>query len=121
MIEGFDEDVAEELRARARNYLEQRDRELNERRVELGVEDEMATIEGLNAAMVVTLGENGIKTRDDLADLAADELQELFEGPAALSEDAANAIIMAARAHWFADDPAPEAEAGEQTETAPTA
>ena len=110
MIEGFDEDVAEELRARARNYLEQRDAELNKRRVELGVEDDLAGVEGVSPAMLVTLGENGIKTRDDLADLATDELQDLFESEP-LSDEAANAAIMAARAHWFEDEEV--AESGE--------
>ncbi|MEK9752018.1 MAG: transcription termination factor NusA, partial [Rhodospirillaceae bacterium] len=115
-IEGFDEDVAEELRARARNYLERRDQEFNQRRVELGVEDDLASLEGLTPGMLVTLGENGIKSRDDLGDLATDELQDLIKSPP-LGEDAANAIIMAARAHWFADDPAPEADAAAETET----
>jgi len=120
MIEGFDEDVAEELRARARNYLEQRDAELNARRVELGVDDDLAGVEGVSPSMLVVLGENGIKTRDDLADLATDELQELFETEP-LSDEAANAVIMAARAHWFEDDePAPaEAEAEADAETTP--
>ncbi len=117
IIEGFDEDVAEELRARARTYLERRDQELNQRRVELGVEDDLATLEGLTPAMLVTLGESGIKSRDDLADLATDELQELFV-QAPISEDVANGLIMAARAHWFADDPVPVDEAsGDDAET----
>jgi N utilization substance protein A len=118
MIEGFDEDVAEELRARARNYLEQRDAELNARRVELGVDDDLAGVEGVTPAMLVVLGENGIKTRDDLADLATDELQELFTTEP-LSDEAANAVIMAARAHWFEDEEPAEAEADAETETAP--
>jgi N utilization substance protein A len=122
MIEGFDEDVAEELRARARNYLEQRDAELNQRRVELGVEDELSEVEGVTPSMLVVLGENGIKSRDDLADLAADELQELFEADTP-SDEAANAVIMAARAHWFEDEEPAEAtdetEAEAETETAP--
>jgi N utilization substance protein A len=48
----------------------------------------------------VTLGEKGVKTLDDLADLAGDELVEML-GADALTEEAANEIIMAARAHWF--------------------
>ena len=54
--------------------------------------------------MIVTLGEAGIKTRDDLADLASDELcasEDGFLRGYQLSEDDANQIIMAARAHWF--------------------
>jgi N utilization substance protein A len=57
-------------------------------------------MEPLNANMLVKLGENGIKTRDDLADLASDELVEML-GDEAPSEDEAGQIIMAARAHWF--------------------
>jgi len=53
--------------------------------------------------MLVTLGEKGIKTLDDLADLAGDELMELL-GKDSLSADEANAVIMAARAHWFEDE-----------------
>jgi len=117
VIEGFDEDVAEELRARARNHLENRDVEYNKRRVELGVEDELAGVEGVTPSMLVTLGENEIKTRDDLADLATDELQELITLEP-LSDDAANAIIMAARAHWFEDEePAEEAEPTTEAES----
>ena len=103
VIEGFDEDVAEELRARARTFLQARDEELNRRRVELGVEDDLTDVEGVSATMVVKLGENNIKTRDDLADLAGDELLDILEGET-ISLDQANTIIMAARAHWFMDD-----------------
>ena len=97
--------MAEELRVRARSFLQARDEELTRRRIELGVEDDLADVEGVSAAMVVKLGENDIKTRDDLADLAGDELLEILEGEA-MSSDQANNIIMAARAHWFADDDA---------------
>src|SRR5262247_2592742 len=73
-IEGFDEDVARELRDRARNYLQEQNEKMNSRRRELGVDDALATIEGLTPAMLVTLGEHGIKTLDDLADLSSGEL-----------------------------------------------
>jgi len=60
--------------------------------------------------MLVTLGEKGVKTIDDLADLAGDELVEIL-GADAIEEDAANEIIMAARAHWFGEEAAaPEGE-----------
>ncbi|HZF34247.1 MAG TPA: transcription termination factor NusA [Candidatus Angelobacter sp.] len=105
-IEGFDEDVARELRERARVFLQEQNEKLSARRRELGVDDALATIEGLTPAMLVTLGENGIKTRDDLADLSSDELIDPQDGilrGTSLSSADANAIIMAARAHWFAD------------------
>lgn len=102
-IEGFDEDVANELKARAQNYLEAREEEADKRRRELGVDDDLLEIEGMNPVLAAALGENEVKTRDDLADLAGDELLEI--APAGtLDETSANAIIMAARAHWFADE-----------------
>jgi N utilization substance protein A len=117
-IEGFDEEVAEELRARARTHLEEVDRKNEEQRRELGVSDELAAIEGMTAVMLVALGENGIKTLDDLGDLASDELIEIL-GELAPSPAEADAIIMAARAHWFDDEPEP-APAGEELAPAAT-
>ena len=70
---------------------------------ELGVTDAVSGLNGVRPAMVVALGENNVKTLDDLADLASDELRELV-GEANLSADEAIDIIMAARAHWFDDD-----------------
>ena len=113
-IEGFDEDVATELQQRARNYLASRDEVLDTKRKELGVADDVGTLEGVNAAMLIIFGENEVKTRDDLGDLAGDELLDMV-GSEISGLDQANEIIMAARAHWFddeetkADDVAPEA------------
>ena len=122
-IEGFDEEVAEELRARAETWLEEQERQLDAKRAEMGVSDEIAAIEGLTASMLVKLGEAAepygpIKTLDDLGDLASDELIEIL-GEEAPSEEEANAIIMAARAHWFGDDdaPAPDVSEAETPET----
>jgi N utilization substance protein A len=99
-IEGFDENVAAELQRRADNFLTRQANELEEKRVELGVSDEIAAIEALSAKDLIALGEKGVKTLDDLADLAGDELVEIV-GAEAMSEEQANEIIMAARAHWF--------------------
>jgi N utilization substance protein A len=99
-IEGFDEDVATELKNRALAWIEAEAERLNARRRELGVADEVAAIDKLTPAMLVALGEKGVKTLDDLADLASDELIEIL-GPDAMDEETANAIIMAARQHWF--------------------
>ncbi|MEI8394637.1 MAG: transcription termination factor NusA [Rhodospirillaceae bacterium] len=102
-IEGFDADVADEIKERARVWLENQDAIYTERRQALGVEDEVAEVTGFAPALLVKLGENGVKTLDDLADLAGDELTDLLgkDGP---SKDDANEIIMAARAHWFTDE-----------------
>jgi len=77
-IEGFDDDVAEELRARARTFLEGLDEQQEDKRKELGVTDEVAGVEGILPGHLVSLGENGIKTLDDLGDLASDELMKSF-------------------------------------------
>jgi N utilization substance protein A len=113
-IQGFDEETAQELRNRARAYLQEQNERLSARRRELGVDDALATIEGLTPAMLVTLGENGIKTLDDLADLSSGELVDKSDGilrESGLSEADANNIIMAARAHWFEGE---QAAAGEE-------
>jgi N utilization substance protein A len=78
-IEGFDEETALELQARARDFLEREAAEQNAKRVELGVEDGMLDIPGLTLPMAVALGEAGVKTVEDLADLATDELRGGFE------------------------------------------
>ena len=108
-IEGFDEAIATELKRRGMAFLELKDAEFETKRVEMGVEDSIAEIGTFTSAMLVTLGEAGIKTLDDLADLAADELIEIL-GSELMDEETANAVIMAARAHWF--DEEGEAQAG---------
>ena len=118
-IEGFDDELAQELQSRAQEALERREAAAREERRSLGVEDALAEIPHLTEAMLVTLGKAGIKTLDDLADLATDELiakkrvdprrrrdagAEEKGGVLAeygLSEEQGNEIIMAARAHWF--------------------
>jgi N utilization substance protein A len=102
-IEGFDENVAAELIRRAEAYLARRNDELTERRQALGVGEDVAAIEQLTPSMLVALGEKGVKTLDDLADLASDELVEIL-GADVMDEAVANEVIMAARAHWFADE-----------------
>ncbi len=142
-IEGLDEEIATELQSRAVEALEKREEAARERRRELGVEDVLADMPYLTEQMLVTLGEAGIKTLDDLADLATDELIEKKrveprrrdQAPSKRSEDKGgvlgeygfteeqgNEIIMAARAHWFEDeDDSPEpagadAESGEDAD-----
>ncbi len=73
-IEGFDEDTANEIQTRAREYLQKQEAERDARRRELGVADDLAKVEGVTTSMLVAFGENGIKTVEDLADCATDEL-----------------------------------------------
>lgn len=102
-IEGFDEDVANELQKRARDYLEEQEKTDTEHYKELGVSEELAVLSGLTPKMLTILGENKIKTLDDFADLAGDEVVEMLVG-CELTLDEANDLIMEARAHWFEDD-----------------
>jgi N utilization substance protein A len=138
-IEGFDEELAEELQSRAQEALERREAAAREERRGLGVEDALADMPHLTEAMLVTLGKAGIKTLDDLADLATDELiakkrasdrrknREAAEDKGGvlaeygLSEEQGNEIIMAARAHWFEDEgPETGSETGEVADAAET-
>ena len=104
-IEGFDETVAEELIRRAEGFINRREDALAEKHQALGVTEDLIALEVFSNQMLVSLGEKGIKTLDELADLAGDELVEIL-GADGMDEQAANEIIMAARAHWF------EGEAG---------
>jgi N utilization substance protein A len=146
-IEGFDEDLGQELQSRAQEALDRREAANREERIALGVEDALIDMPYLTEAMLVTLGKAGIKTLDDLADLATDELVEKKrveprrrneDAPKrpepkggilaeyGLSDEQGNEIIMAARQHWFADDEAPaaaeaaddDADAADAAETA---
>ncbi|WP_339764097.1 transcription termination factor NusA [uncultured Hoeflea sp.] len=73
-IEGFDEETANELQTRAREYLDKVEAELDDKRKELGVEDELRSIPGITTAMMVALGGDGIKTVEDFAGCAVDDL-----------------------------------------------
>jgi transcription termination/antitermination protein NusA len=73
-IEGFDEDTATEIRSRALGYLERIETELDAKRIALGVSDDLRQIDGITSAMLVALGENDIKSIEDLAGCATDDL-----------------------------------------------
>src|SRR5215469_10763349 len=78
-IEGFDEDTAEEIQARARDYLDKIAAEYDGKRRELGVDDALLEIEGVTLPMAVALGEGDVKTVEDLAGLVPDDLRGWFE------------------------------------------
>ncbi len=116
-IEGFDQDIAEELSVRARGFLEQQEEELSGRAAELGMNEDIYKVDGVSASLLVTLGENGIKTRDDLADLSGEELIELVSSSShkgRITGLQANDIIMAARAHWFLGEHGAESDAKDE-------
>jgi N utilization substance protein A len=73
-IEGFDENTAAEIQTRAREHLEKIEAELDAKRKALGVGDELAEVPGVTTAMLVAFGENKIRTVEDLADCATDDL-----------------------------------------------
>ena len=73
-IEGFDDETAEELQARAREFMERQEAALDEERKTLGVADELRSIDGLTTEMLVALGKDDIKTLEDFAGCAADDL-----------------------------------------------
>lgn len=99
-VEGFDEELAQELQRRANDFLEAEARAADEKRVEMGVEDALADVEGLTPQMLVTLGEEQVKTLEDFAGCAADELTSKEDGilrSFPLTEIEASAMIMSAR------------------------
>jgi N utilization substance protein A len=102
-IDGFDEDLAQELQNRAKAFVEKRNKEFIEKTKTLGVDDSLKTISGLDQEMILNLAEQGVKNLDDLADLASDELIDIL-GEGVITEAEANRIIMAAREHWFKDE-----------------
>lgn len=110
-IEGFTEDVAIELQNRAITWLEEVEKKLQAQQKELGIQPDLAAFEGLTTQQVVKLGEAGVKSKDDLADLAADELVEIIGAEMSMME--ANELIMAARADWFKDEDAAQTEAAQ--------
>ena len=124
-IEGFDEDTAEEIQARARDFLDKEAAEYDAKRKALGVEDALLEIEGVTLPISVALGEGEVKTVEDLAGLVPDDLRGFFESKGGervrepgilesfnLSSDDAEALIMRARVAmgWIEPEPEPEPE-----------
>ena len=106
-IEGFDEEISQELQNRAITYLDQREIRAHEECTKMGLSQDVMDIDGLTSEMMLKLAKNGVKSLDDFADLAGDELLDIV-GKSALSLDRANAMIMAARSHWFTDEQNPK-------------
>ncbi|HPD83195.1 MAG: transcription termination factor NusA [Alphaproteobacteria bacterium] len=102
-IEGFDEEIGQALIDRAQNWLDEQIKILETKGSELGIKDDLMNFEGLTPEIIIKLGENNVKSRDDLADLATDELVEILGEDTIKSRDA-EALIMKAREHWFAEE-----------------
>ncbi|HXV30512.1 MAG TPA: transcription termination factor NusA [Sinorhizobium sp.] len=134
-IDGFDDETATEIQTRAREYLEKIEAEMDAKRKELGVSDELRQIEGLTSQMLVALGEEGIKTVEDFAGCAADDLvgwserkdgeTKRFEGLFSkfdVTREEAETMIVQARlaAGWITEEDlaSEEGEADEPVEVA---
>ncbi len=102
-IQGFDEEVAAELINRANNYLDEQEAKLKEQSEKLGIQQDLLEMNGLTADQIIKLGEAGVKSKDDFADLATDELIEIL-GEGSMSNKTAESLIMKARESWFADE-----------------
>ncbi|MEQ8327583.1 MAG: transcription termination factor NusA [Parvibaculum sp.] len=130
-IEGFDEDTAQEIQSRALEYIDRQNAEYDEKRRELGVADEVGEVEGVTPKMLVAFGENDVKSVEDLAGCATDDLvgwnetvngerkhqQGILEG-FDVSADDANDLIMKARlkAGWITEADLAPAEEDEEAE-----
>jgi len=123
-IEGLNDEIADELQARARDFLDKQAAELEAKRVALGVQDDVKGVPGLTAQMLVTLGEKGVKTLEDFAGFTGDDLRGWFETKNGervrepgvlekfeLTQEQADALILNARiaAGWIEAPPEPEA------------
>ena len=132
-LEGFSEELAEELQSRARTYLEELAEKMDNERRELGVEDDLLTVPGVTLPMAILLGKGGVKSLEDLADAASDELRGWFEtkngervrhpgilDSLSLSQEDADALIINARvtAGWIEAPEVEEVEESEEGETA---
>lgn len=134
-IEGFDEQTAEEIQARAAEYLERREAELVKKCRDLGVAEDLASVNGLTTVMLVALGEKGVKTIEDLADCATDDLigwaekrdgavqrhKGFLDGFDVSRQDAEQMILDArVKAGWIEAEPEvePEAEIDAEAEAA---
>jgi transcription termination/antitermination protein NusA len=134
-VEGFDDETAQELQQRALEFIESRNKEMDDKRRALGVEDAVLEVAGVTAPLAVALGEHEIKTLEDLAGCATDDLigyyevnkeKERVRVPGALegfnlTADDANAIIMKARVKigWIEEETVETVEeGGEETDPA---
>jgi N utilization substance protein A len=94
-IDSFDEDTVNELRTRARDSLLTMELAKEERVGE--VSQDLRSLEGMTTELIAKLADNQVHTRDDLAELAVDELVEATQ----IDEETAKTLIMKAREHWF--------------------
>jgi N utilization substance protein A len=128
-IEGFDENTAKELQDRALGYIERQNEAFHTKRRELGVEDEVGEVEGVTPQMLVAFGEHGVKTLEDLAGCAVDDLigwterkngedkrePGILDGLGVRSSEAEGIVIAARRKMGWITDEEPVAADGAST------
>ncbi len=135
-IDGLDEETAEELQARAKDFIEEENKKLDEKRKELGVADDLLGVEGLDLKMIVTLGENDVKSLEDFAGCVTDDLvgwTERVDGERkhydgileayGMNPDVAEDIIMRARVSvgWVTEEELDAMRAAEEAAAAEAA
>ena len=103
VIEGFDENIIKNLKERALQTMDKRNKELEKKKIELNISKDLENIKKFNLSDLIKLAENNIKNLDDLGDLSSIELIEMFDTKKLKKKDA-DEIIMKARENWFKDD-----------------
>jgi N utilization substance protein A len=116
-IEGFDEEIAAALKERAQSWLEERRQALEAEARELGVSEDLLTYDRLDLESIVKLARQGVKSLEDLADLAGDELAEMLPG-SGLGPEAAGEVVMDARVRLGWIEPPPAAQEQEAAASA---
>jgi N utilization substance protein A len=97
-INGFDEDIAQELISRAKDYLQRKKEESTQKMKSMKIDKKIIALGLLSDDMILALAEKKVLKLDELADLCADELMEILPG---MDQNLANEVIMKSRAHWF--------------------
>ena len=113
-IEGFDEEVAKELQARAQSYVKAENARIEKELKKLDVAKDLYEFQYLSKADKITLAKSNINNLDDLADLDSEELFNILGKNVFNNEDEAGEVIMAARQHWFDEEAKTEAPAEEE-------
>lgn len=103
-IEGFDEELANELKNRAQSFVKSERIRIDNELKKLKIDKDLSNFEHLSKSNILTLANNNIKTLNDLADLDSEELFNLLGKQTFNNEDEAGEVIMAARQHWFEEE-----------------
>ncbi len=103
-LQGFDTEIAEELKDRAISFVEKEKKNMMNAIKKLGLSEDLVNFELLNSPQIIKLGENGVKCKEDLANLDSAELFDFLGEEGIKNEEEAGKIIMSARAHWFTEE-----------------